>query len=374
MSSMLKENVSLSQLAALIFNFQIGSTIAFGLGLKAKEDAWIALLISFGIGIIITLFFIFLTTQLPGKNLYEMFEYCFNRPTAIVVSFLYTIYFLYETSRILRDFGELISSIALPNTPIEISILTLTLLIGYILYLGLEVVARTSEIFTPYAIIFIILLIVFLYVSDNLDFSNIKPILGEGFSPIWSVIFPYEVVRPYGQLLILTILLNNVSNVDYSKLVILLSVIASSTILIVASMLIIFSLGEGIALRSTFPLLSTVRLVSIGEFFQRVDAIVVFIMMLGSLVKSSINLYAGLKGLEYIFRIPFRYFSIPISCLLSIFSVFITRNFVDHIQEGLVVTPYLLHIPLRLGFPLLLLFIILLKSWRKQQSSNSVSK
>lgn len=90
---MLKENISLTQLAAVIFNFQIGSTIVIGLGLKAKEDAWIVLLIALGLGVIITYFFIFMTSLAPGKNLFEMFEYCFKRPIAIGLSLVYAIYF-----------------------------------------------------------------------------------------------------------------------------------------------------------------------------------------------------------------------------------------------------------------------------------------
>lgn len=93
----------------------------------------------------------------------------------------------------------------------------LVLVMGYILYMGLEVLARTAEIFTPYAFIFIILLFIFLYAGNNIDFSNIRPILKEGFKPLWSSIFPYEIVRPYGQLLILTLILSNVSNAKYSK-------------------------------------------------------------------------------------------------------------------------------------------------------------
>ena len=74
-TAMLKESISLTQLAAVVFNFQIGSTIVIGLGLKAKEDAWIVLLIALGLGIIISLFFIYMISLAPEKNLFEMFEY-----------------------------------------------------------------------------------------------------------------------------------------------------------------------------------------------------------------------------------------------------------------------------------------------------------
>lgn len=371
---MLKENISLSQLAAIVFNFQIGSSIVFGLALDAKEDAWIALIIAFALGILITAFYLYLSSLLPGKNLYEMFEYCFKRPIAICLSLVYSMYFLYYACRIIRDFGELISATVLPTTPIEFSIFTLLLVIGYVLYLGLEVLARTSEIFTPYAIIFMVLLCVFLYSGKNLDLSNIKPMLGEGLEPLWKVIFPYELIRPYGQLLFLTFILPSVTRLDLSSRVVMFSVICSSLLLIASSVLIILSLGQNIALRSNFPLLSAARLISIGEFIQRVDAIVVFTMVLGTLVKSSIYIYGGLKGLEYIFTIPFRFFAIPISCVVSLFSIFIAKGYSDHLDEGLFSNPFLLHVPLQFGLPLLLTVILLFKKWRGKHHSKQMKE
>lgn len=370
---MSKENISLSQLAALLINFQIGSSLVIGLGLKAKEDAWIAILISMLIGIFITAFYYYIASLLPGKNLYEMFEYCFKRKIAIIVSLLYACYFIYYACRIIRDFGELIATAVLPLTPIEVTILLLVLLMGYILYLGLEVLARTSEIFTPYAIILTLMLFIFLYVNKNIDISNIKPILGEGLGPVWKTIFPYELVRPYGQIVVFLCIFCNVNNIQLGRRVLIFSIFMGSLLLLMSSLLIILSLGEGIALRSNFPLLSAARLVSIGEFIQRIDAIVVFSMMLGSLVKSCLYIYTGLKGLEYIYQLPFRYFSIPVSCIVAMFSIFIGRNYTDHLQEGLLSNPFLLHIPIQFIFPIFLVFIILIKMWRSKKTKYNVS-
>lgn len=371
---MLKEKISLTQLAAIVFNFQIGSIIAVGLGLKAKEDVWIALLIALIIGLGIVYFFIYMTTLAPGKNLFEMFEQCFNRPIAIFLSFIYASYFFYYGCRIIRDFGELIASTVLPNTPIEFSTLALVLVMGYVLYMGIEVLARTAEIFTPYGLVLIFLLFIFLYMGKNLDLSNIKPVLGEGFKPLWNVIFPFELVRPYGQLLVLTYIVSNVSNAKYSKSLIIFSVVSSALLLIITSIMIILALGHEVALRSTFPLLSAARLVSIGDFIQRIDAIVVFTMTLGTLVKGCIYMYGGLKGLEYIFKLPFRYFSIPMSCIVAMFSIFIGRNYTDHMNEGLISNPYVLHIPLQFGFPTLIVLILLFKISKKQRKSGKANQ
>ena len=81
-----------------------------------------------------------------------------------------------------------------------------------------------------------------------------------------------------------------------------------------------------------FPLLSAARLVSIGHFLERMDVIVVFIMTLGVITKGSVYIYCGLKGMEYIFRLPYRYFTVPISMLVSCFSILVTVNYGDHFK------------------------------------------
>ena len=52
-------------------------------------------------------------------------------------------------------------------------------------------------------------------------------------------------------------------------------------------------------------------------------------MMLGILVKSAVYLYGGLKGLEYVFRVPYRYFVFPISMIVAIFSILTSANFAE---------------------------------------------
>ena len=48
---MVKENISLTQLFVLIFNFLLGSAIVIGLGKDAMQDAWIAIFLMTFIGI-----------------------------------------------------------------------------------------------------------------------------------------------------------------------------------------------------------------------------------------------------------------------------------------------------------------------------------
>ncbi|NRD78647.1 endospore germination permease [Bacillus sp. BRMEA1] len=363
-----KENISLAQLLTLLINFLLGSAIVVGVGTDAQNDAWIAIMISSFLGIGIVFFFHYLNSRLPGKNLYQIIEFCLGRKIAIVLSFFYVVYFCYISSRVVRDFGELIASAIMPNTPIEIISLTFSLLMAYVIYLGLEVIARTSEIFTPYLFGFFLLVTIFLIMNGSVNLERIQPILGEGLMPVMKTVFTKLAFFPYGELIVFTVIFSNVTNKKYSLRIAMIGVAIASLLLLVSSVLMIGTLGIDSVQRSNFPLLSTVRNVSIGKFIERIDALAVFIMMLGIFVKGNIFLFGGLKGLEYIFNLPFRYFVLPISVLVALFSVLVSIDFADHIQEGLQMVPLYLHLPFQFCIPGLIFLIVI---W-KQRKGNKV--
>ncbi|MEK4905656.1 GerAB/ArcD/ProY family transporter [Niallia sp. FSL M8-0099] len=364
---MLTEKLSLTQIFTMIINFLLGSSIVIGIGMEAKRDAWIVVLIGMIVGVIIISFYLYLMSLLPGKNLYEMMEYCFSRKVAITLALVYLSYFIYVSARVIRDFGELITSAILPVTPIEFTILALMLVIGYILYLGIEVLGRTAEIFSPYMFLFIILLFIFLYAGDKINLTNVQPVLSNGIKPIMKAAIPSIIAFPFGELIAFTVIFAHIGEFKATKKVALISVIVASIILLSSVFIIIATLGENTAMRANFPLLIAARLVSIGEFLERIDVLVVFIMMLGILIKSSVFLYGGLKGMEYIFRIPYRYFAMPVACITTMFSIFISTDFSDHIVEGLNVDLFLVHVPLELMVPILITFVLLIKKWKEQR-------
>ena len=365
---MLTEKLSLTQIFTMIVNFLLGSSIVVGVGIEAKRDAWLVVLMGMCIGLVVMGFYLYFMSLLPGKNIYEMIEYCFSRKVAVLFSLLYLTYFIYIAARVIRDFGELITSAILPNTPIEFTILFLMIVIGYILYLGIEVLGRTAEIFSPYMFLFIFLLFIFLYAGEKINLANVEPVLSTGMMTVMKSALPSIIAFPYGELIAFTVILANTGNFKAAKKICLLSVFVASLILLSSILIIISSLGEKTAVRANFPLLISARLVSIGEFLERIDVLVVFIMMLGILIKSSVFMYGGLKGLEYIFKIPFRYFAMPVAFIVAMFSIFVSSDFSDHIVEGLNVVIFLLHLPLEYAFPLFIMLVLLVKKWKEERN------
>ena len=188
--------------------------LLIGVGKDAKQDAWIAILLTTLIGIGLMYFYYSFNRLLPNKNLFESHGVLFYKANHHFLSLGYIIYFLYTTTRVIRTFGEMITSAILPNTPIEVITFSIMLVIAYIIYLGLEVLARIAEIFTPYIVIFLTLILIFLLTSGEIELHNIEPVLGDGIKPVLKAMFPSLVVFPFGELVVFTIILTSVTRIE----------------------------------------------------------------------------------------------------------------------------------------------------------------
>ena len=367
---MVKEYISLTQLFVLILNFLLGSSIVIGLGKDALQDAWIAIFLMAFVGVGLMYLYYSICSLLPNKNIFEILEYCFTRRISIFFSLGYVIYFLHASSRITRTFGEMITTAILPTTPLEVIALSIMLVTAYILYLGIETLARVSEIFTPYTLLIIVILIIFLI--PNLQFQQLQPILGGGITPLIKSLAPPMLSFPFGELVVFTVILASVNKLEKGKKVSLIAVLTTGIILSISTLLVIITVGVDTFRYSNFPMLSAARLVSIGHFIERIDVIVVFIMTLGVITKVSVYLYCALKGLEYIFRLPYRYFTVPISMLVSFFSILVTANYADHIKAMKSPVIIYFYFSMQLIIPLLIIIILKWKTKKNNSAQNGV--
>jgi spore germination protein KB len=108
--------ISKHKLLSLIILFEIGSSILYVLRIEAKQGAWIVLVISMLIGFILLWIYTELQAYFPEKNLIEIIIGFLGIPLA----FLYSLFFLYISTRNLRDLSELMKMTFLHETPMTI--------------------------------------------------------------------------------------------------------------------------------------------------------------------------------------------------------------------------------------------------------------
>ncbi|MDQ0230355.1 GerAB/ArcD/ProY family transporter [Metabacillus malikii] len=365
------EKISLWQLYILIVCFQVGSAVLVGIGNDAKGDAWIAVLISAILGIGIILFYVYLLKTVPGKNLFEILIFCFGKVIGKGLTLLYVVYFFYSAARVLRDFDELLIVSIFEATPIEFISITMMLTIMYMLYHGLEVLGRTSEVFFPYVLTFIIFTGIFLLLSEELEFHNLQPVLANGMTPIMKAIFPQLLTFPFGEAIAFTCIISKVIKEKKVGLVSVIAVLTSGFLLTYSSILQIGTLGVDLKERTNFPLLNASREISLLNFIERVDIIIVFFVMFGVIVKVSIFFFCGLKGLEVITNKAYRKFIFPMGTLVAYLSIVIALSYREHIEEGLKVIPHYLHLPFQIYIPVAILPIVLWKVKRLERKESS---
>ncbi|MCM3652339.1 GerAB/ArcD/ProY family transporter [Metabacillus litoralis] len=341
-----KAKLSAIQLFALMFIFELGSALVVSLGISAKKDAWLAILLGMCGGIVLFLIYYLLYRQYPTLMLIGYTREIFGKYVGWVVGLLYVVLFLYIASRNVRDFGDLLLSSTMNETPLLAINILMILAICYVLYLGIEVLARTAEVLIVSLVFFGLIGNLFIYFSGNVNLQNLQPFLEHGWKPIIMTAFKLTIFFPFGELIAFTMLLPYLNQSKLVKKVWLTALIASGLILSYTLCLNIVVLGVEQVERATFPLLSTISKVNLLDFIQRLDVLVVFPFLTTMFFKISIFLYCAVIGIADLFKVKnYQQIIFPIGVILTILSMMIAPDFTEHIEEGFNIVPYYLYIP-----------------------------
>lgn len=175
---MQKEQITDKEAICLIIVFLIGSSLIIGVGGYANNDAWVATIVGIIMAVPMLLVFSRILSLFPGEDLFAILDITLGKVMGKILAVLYVWYAFHVGALVLRNFGEFFNIIAMPETPMLVSLLCLGLLCIIAVKLGIEVLGRTNTYFLP--ILLFILVAVQLLALSQLHFEYIKPILGNG--------------------------------------------------------------------------------------------------------------------------------------------------------------------------------------------------
>ncbi|UOQ94636.1 spore germination protein [Halobacillus shinanisalinarum] len=356
-----KAKISGGQLFILMFLFELGTAIVIGPGLGAEKDAWLAVLLGLITGMILFLAYYTLYRFYPDQPLTEYTKEILGKYIGSIVGILYLFYFLYVAARDLRDFGELLTASTYIYTPMFVINAIMILAVAFVLRHGIEVLARTGEIFF-FVLMFVgIVGTIMVFVSGMLEVKQLLPVLENGWKPVLTT-WPVTYTFPFGEMIAFTVLLPYLNRPKLGIRVGWSAMSFSGILLMWVVAMDIAVLGVYVATRSTFPLLSSIGLVNMTGFFQRLDVVVVLTLIIGGFFKIAVFFYAALISATEIFRVStFTRLVLPFSIVILLSSMTVANNYAGHIKEGLKATTYYVSLPLQTGIPLLLLVIALIR-------------
>ena len=177
----------------------------------------------------------------------------------------------------LRNVGDFITTIVMPETPIQIVHWIFVLAVLMAVSLGLEVIARSSEIFLPWVVFLLLILIVFLV--PQIQFDRIQPVFESGTKAILHGSLSIISI-PYLELTVFLMLYPYVNHPEKIGPSYLKGGVLGGLVIIIVTMLCVFVLGWDFTARHTFPSYTLAKKIQVGEFLQRIEVLVAVIWFL----------------------------------------------------------------------------------------------
>mgnify|MGYP001379950633 CR=1 FL=1 len=176
-----KVQISHIQLFMLLSGFLFGSTVIISPVQEAANDGWLAILLGGAGGFLLMWLYVKIALLNPSKTLVEILKERMGKVVGNILAVFYIWYFIHVASIVFRDFGEFITALTFPETPMGVIIGIFAVLVVYVLNSGIEVLARLCEILVP--IIYTAILIISLALITVRDFTAFLPFLENGITP-----------------------------------------------------------------------------------------------------------------------------------------------------------------------------------------------
>lgn len=358
-----KAKISAYQLFVLIVLFEHGTTLLLPLAVEVKQDAWLSVLLGMVGGFVLFWIYYGLYQYYPDNLPTEYVQKIIGKVLGRLLGFFFLLYFMYIASRDLRDFGEMLVTVAYPDTPLFIVNALLMLVMVYTVRKGIEVLARTGELFFIIVYLFAITGFILIVASGLLNLTNLKPVLEEGILSIMKITFTQTLYFPFGEVVVFAMILPYVNQSKKAKAAGLFAIGLSGINIAIITALNISVLGVDLVSRSPFPLLSTIQTIRLAEFLERLDVYFMLSSIICGFFKISVYCYVAVIGIADLFNIKESSRLVyPIGIVVLFLSITIASNVSEHIKEGLYIIPFFVHLPLQVVIPILLLVIAFFKN------------
>ncbi|WP_202080965.1 GerAB/ArcD/ProY family transporter [Caldalkalibacillus salinus] len=315
---------------------------------QSQQDGWIAAILGTILGLIGVVAITKLSQHFPGVTLIEILFKHFGT-LGKFIGVLYLVYFYIMVILGVRLFGEAYRMMMF-ETPLWAFTLVIVLLTTYLVFIGLETLARTNQIVLP--IIVFIAIIVVLLTMGNKDYSNLLPVFGQGFPPIG--VGAISVMAWFGEFVILGMILPYVQR---PQKILKTNIFAAVIVLIfflgpITGPIAMFGPQE--AARLPFPTFSAVRYINAGEIINRFDAIAAIFWTVGLMVRVSVFYYGLILGTAQAFNLrSYRSLIIPFAWLIAVGALLFIRDFME-LTEFMFETYIPLNILMGIALPVIL--------------------
>ncbi|MBP1962626.1 GerAB/ArcD/ProY family transporter [Paenibacillus aceris] len=318
----------------------------------AGIDMWMTPIIAALVGILTVVVMYRLYMKFPDFTFIQYTESILGIYAGKALSGFFILSFIFTNGIILREYGEFVIGSFLQETPMALVIFCMVAVCAYALYAGIEVLARVSQILVPAAVLIIFTMLVLMI--PDLHPKEMFPILGDGLlPPLVGSLVPSSWFSQFFLLSFLYPLLNNKQYVLRWSFI-SVGIVMITLLAINLTILLIFG---SLATQFYYAFLIAVRYISIADFLEHVESLLMAIWIIGMFVKVALLYYATVLGTaQWLGLSDYRPLIIPIGFLISLFSFWVSPNF-EGLMHALGTTIPFLALIVQLGIPTMLLIV-----------------
>lgn len=334
----------------------------------AGQDMWMSPIIASSIGFFIIFILTRLQKRYPKESLVQYSVHILGFWPGKIVGFFFLFHFLHLTSVVVREYGEFLVGSFLPRTPLFAIMATMLLVCNYSIRGGIETIARISQFVIPITIL--LKLILAMFIIPELDAARMFPVLENGWLPVLKASILQQ--GWFSAVVLSTFILPSLKDPWKAKRWGLIAVIAGMTVLLMASFIVLFFLGDS-AGDSLYPFLIAARYIHVSEFLENTEVIIMANWVMELFIQINVYFYGTALGFAQLFNLKdFRTLVTPLSFLILVFGLWSAPN-LTVLSNFLATTYPFIGITIRFLVPLLLLIVAWFRwnSWKKSASETT---
>jgi len=323
----------------------------------ARQDAWLSIMVATVAGLLIARLVVSLSLRFPGRTLVEYAEEILGKVPGKIVGLMYIwMFFLYVGAGAVREFGVFMVTAVMPETPLLVFCILIVAVAAYAVRNGLEVLSRFNQLFIP---LVGLLAIVFALSVKDMKIARLLPVFDTGLIHI--VKGGVTPAMWLGQIVTFAMIIPYLNRPRDAHRVATLSLLLIGFFLTVSILEALLIFGPNVSAAWVFPTFNAVRVVSIANFLERLESVIVAVWVLGAFVKVGVFYYAAVLGSAQWFGLrDYRPLVAPVGVLLVALSILLWGENIVEMLYFLteVYAPFSLLV-FEVGMPLLLLIIAL---------------
>lgn len=359
-----KGKITYKQLILLVLISRISITLTNMPGLTdppANQDLWLSELLGLPIMLVLSVPVYLLWKRYPNQSIIQYSQVIAGKAGKLFGA-LYVWFFMQLTMITLYQYGSFMTTAVMPETPLLFFVITMVLFSVYAARNGIEVICRLSELLTP--VIMGAMIIIALLLVKEMDFKALTPVLEKGWGPVLHGGFTISARTT--EILGIAMLLPYLNDTLKIKRVFLWSYTLILIFFVIITIPILTTFGAELAETRAFPFFETVKLIDVGDFLERIEAIHMGIWLLGGLIKISFSLYLSVLAISQLLNLKdYKPIVLPAGILLIPLTILSFENIVELRKF----TAYKIFTPYALLFILIIPLILLLISMIRKKGA-----